>query len=489
MREGIGRHWEMVRQSLALDRAASAERLERRETEFLPAALEIIESPPSPVGRLLLWLLCGFLGIALLWSILAKVDIIVAAPGRIAPLDSVQTVSWGGSGDGAEGTVGVVRAVHVAEGDNVRRGQLLISLDSTIVGADSDQARRGLDSAQVEAARSRALIDYLAGGRAEMRAVPGLSPEEMAVQRQLVRSTIGEYEARAASIAQQQAEKQAQLQSAQRQRAMLADTLALLDKEIGMRSELAAKGYQSKVSLYQIQQVRIERLRDMEQQQSLAAQAGASLADLALQRQQLRAALSRGSLADLSKASDDASLRERELAKAQRRSALLQIRAPVDGTVEQLRVRTVGGTVQAAQPLVSIVPSRGPLFVEALVPNAEIGFVRLGQRVQVKVDAYPFTDYGMLHGVVHSIGRDSVQGLEEEARPDPAGPTGFKVRVRLSDTMLRSGDCSPGSRDCHLLRLTSGMRVQAEIRTGRRRIIQYLLSPLVEAGAEAGRER
>lgn len=489
MRESLRRHWDMVRQSLALDRAAAAGRTERRETEFLPAALEIIESPPSPAGRLLLWLLCGFLGIALLWSILAKVDIIVAAPGRVSPLGSVQTVSWGGSGSDAEGSVGVIRDLRVAEGDRVRRGQLLIALDPTLVGAQSDQARRGLDSAQVEAARSRALVGYLTTGRIAMPDVPGLSAQDRTVQQQLIRSTIGEYAARAASIDQQRAEKQAQLDSAVRQRAMMADTLALLDKEIAMRSELAAKGYQSKVSVYQIQQVRIERLRDIEQQDSLAAQARAALADLAQQQAQLRQGLARGSLTDLSKASDDASLRRQELAKAQRRSALLQIRAPVDGTVEQLKVRTVGGTVQAAQPLLDIVPSGGPLFVEALVPNGEIGFVRLGQTVQVKVDAFPFTDYGMLHGVVTSIGRDSVQGLDEDSRPDPAAPTGFKVRVRLNDNALRSGDCRAGSTQCHVLRLSSGMRVQAEIRTGRRRIIQYLLSPLMQAGAEAGRER
>lgn len=489
MKAVLSRHWDMLRQSLALERAADRDHVQRQETEFLPAALEIIETPPSPAGRALILLLCGFLLVALLWSVLAKVDIIVAAPGRISPLDSVQTVSWGGTGGAVDGTVGVVRELRVAEGDMVRKGQLLIALDPTITGAESDQAQRGLDSAQAEAARSRALVGYLSTGRVAMPAVPGATPQEAAVQAQLVRSTVGEYEARAASIDQQRAEKQAQLQSAVTQRGMLADTLALLDKEIAMRSELAAKGYQSKVSLYQIQQMRIERQREIEQQESLAVQARAALADLGQQRQQLRESLARGSLADLSKASDDASLRARELAKAQHRDRLLQIRAPVDGTVENLRVRTVGSAVQAAQPLLSIVPRGGPLFVEALVPNAEIGFVRVGQAVQVKVDAYPFTDYGMLHGVITSIGRDSVEGLEEGGRAEASVPSGFKVRVRLQEDALRYGDCSPGSRDCHALRLTPGMRVQAEVRTGRRRIIQYLLSPLMTTGAEAGRER
>lgn len=487
MRAAIARHWDVLRQAWVQERAADREKQARRETEFLPAALEIIETPPSPLGRMLLLLLSGLLLVALLWSIFAKIDIIVAAPGKVSPLDSVKTVSWAGAGNGSDAMVGVVRELRVAEGDNVRRGQLLIALDPTISGADSAQARRGRDSAQAEAARSRALMTYLTTGRIVLPAATGLSDQEAAVQAQLVRSTIAEYEARSASIAQQRAEKQEQLQSALKQAQMLGDTLGLLDKEIAMRSELAAKGYQSKVSLYQIQQMRIERQRDIAQQQSLAVQSRAALADLGQQGRQLREGLARGSLADLSKATDDASVRGEELAKAQHRGALLQIRAPVDGTVEQLKIRTVGGTVQAAQPLLTVVPRGGVLFVEALVPNADIGFVRVGQAVQVKVDAYPFTDFGMMHGTVTSIGNDTINDPEEEGKS--ALPPSFKVRVRLDGDALRVGDCATDGPACRRLRLSPGMRVQAEIRTGRRRIIQYLLSPLMSAAGEAGRER
>lgn len=483
MRDAIARHWDMLRQSLADSRAADAMRGERSETDFLPAALEIIETPPSPAGRLLLLSLSGLLIIALLWSIFARIDIIVAAPGRISPLDSVKTVSWGGSSAASDGLVGVVRELRVAEGDRVRKGQLLIALDPTIAGAESQQAQRGLGSAQAQAARSRALMTWLSTGRIAMPPMPGLPAAEATVQEQLVRSTIAEYQAKSASLSQQRAEKQAQMTSAIAQRDMLGDTLALLDKEVAMRTELAAKGYQSKVSLYQIQQMRIERQREIEAQDSLATQARAALADIDQRQRQLREELTRGSLSDLSRATDDADLRAQELDKARHRNALLQIRAPVDGTVERLRVRTVGSAVQAAQPLLDIVPRGGVLFVEAIIPNADIGFVAVGQPVQVKVEAFPFTDYGMLHGTVASIGNDSINDPDDPAQPATPGPplAGFKVRVRLQETALRMGD--------RRLTLSPGMRVQAEIRTGRRRIIQYLLSPLMTAATEAGRER
>ncbi len=491
MKAAILRHWDMLRQSVDLARAEERDRSARSETEFLPAALEIIETPPSPAGRALLLLLSGLLLITLLWSIFAKIDIIVAAPGRISPIGSIRTLNWGGAGSGVDGTVGVIRSLPIAEGDAVKKGQLLIALDPTISGAESDQAQRGLDSAEAEAARSRALVAFLATGRVVLPALPGASPADVAVQGQLVRAIVAEYRAKLASLEQQRAEKEAQLQSAVSQRAMLSDTLTLLDKEIAMRTTLAAKGYQSKVSLYQIQQMRIERQREIEAQESTATQTRALLADIAQQRQQLRESLAKGSLSDLSRASDDASVRRNELTKAQHRRALLEIRAPVDGTVEQLRVRTVGSAVQAAQPLLNIVPHGGPLFVEALVPNAEIGFVRTGQLVRIKVDAFPFTDYGVLYGTVASIGNDSVDGLEEDSRPQAPTLSGFKIRIRIADDALRYGNCTKGGpkADCHALRLSPGMRVQAEIRTGRRRIIQYLVSPLVSAVSEAGRER
>lgn len=487
MSGAIARHWSILREAWRAQNTADRARQARRETEFLPAALEIIESPPSPLGRLLLLLLCALLFVALLWSLIAKIDIIVVGAGRVAPLESVKTVSWAGAGN--DGMVGVVRALNVSEGQQVRRGDVLIALDPTMADAESAQARRGRDSAQAEAARAGALMTYLASGRIVAPALPGQSAQEAAIQAQLVRTTIAEYEARAASIAQQRAEKEAALADALTQARMTRDTLALLDREIAMRTELASKGYQSKVSLLQIQQMRIEREREIARNESLAVQTRAALADLAQQSRQLREGMARGSLVELTKASDTASVQGEELAKAQRRTALMQIRAPIDGTVEQLKVRTVGGAVQAAQPLLTIVPQGGALFIEALIPNAEIGFVAVGQPVQVKVDAFPFTDYGMLTGTVASIGRDSVEEPAAGDRPDLTPLSGFKVRIRLASDRLAAGACADRTAPCPQLRVSPGMRVQAEIRTGRRRIIQYLLSPLMSATAEAGRER
>lgn len=482
----LRRNWDIIATAWRNGREGAAAQQRHGAPAFLPAALEIIETPPSPLGRTLLLGLCAMVVVALLWSAFGRVDVVVVAPGQTLPRARVQIVSWGGPGSGLEGTTGMVRALHVADGDRVRKGQVLVELDPTISGADAAQARRGLASAEIERARSRALVDYLATGRESLTLPPGLSAQEVATQRGLIRSTIAEYEAQAGVLRQMRAERAAELAGAITERAKLSETLVLLDKELAMRTQLAAKGYQSQVVVYQLQQVRVERVRNIELQEAAAAKARAAIAGIDQQLRERREALAKGGLTTLAKADDEAGLRREEIVKADRRSALLQIRAPMDGTVEQLQVNTIGGAVEPARPLMTIVPSGGALVAEARIENRDIGFVHVGQDVAVKVEAFPFTDYGLLHGRVTSIGRDAVATGEADK---PGAPV-FVVRIRLDRTAVTVGDCSvPQSPNCREIPLGPGMALQAEIRTGRRRIIEYLLSPLRRAVSEAGRER
>ncbi len=492
----VTRWWHIVQVAWEEDRASAPTRHQYDEPAFLPAALEIIETPPNPLGRTLLLALCAMVVAALAWSILGHVDVVVVAPGKTLPREHVQIVSWSGPGSGLEGATGVVRALHVADGDRVRKGQLLIELDPTISGADTAQAQRGLLSAEADAARSRALVNYLDHGVIDVQVPPGLSSDEAGRLQALVRSTIEEYEARIAGLRQARAEHVADLASAETERTKLGEMLVPLDKELAMRTELAAKGYQSKVALYQLEQVRIERVKNMELQVSAAAKARAAIAGIDAQLREARQVFARGGLTDLAKAGDDSSVRRDEIVKAAHRTALLQIRAPVDGTVEQLQVHTVGGTVEPAQPLLTIVPLDDALVAEAQVENRDIGFVRVGQPVAIKVEAFPFTEYGVLQGTVTSVGRDGVAmpnaGDPTGVAAAPAKSLGFVVRIRLRKSFVMVGDCDrarTASPYCRPTALSPGMALAAEIRTGRRRIIDYALSPLMKASTEAGRER
>ncbi|MEJ2687205.1 MAG: HlyD family type I secretion periplasmic adaptor subunit, partial [Gammaproteobacteria bacterium] len=164
---------------------------------------------------------------------------------------------------------------------------------------------------------------------------------------------------------------------------------------------------------------------------------------------------------------------EKEVLKARRRTHLQRLRAPVAGVVQQLAVHTVGGVVSSAQPLMEIVPADGELEVEAQLANRDVGFVHAGQTAQLKVEAFPFTRYGVLPAEVTNISSDALQ--------DGNGRLVFGARARLTRPFMRV----EGRR----VRLMPGMAVTLEVNTGRRRLIEYLLSPLLRHAQEAARER
>jgi hemolysin D len=443
----------------ALETQRSKSRRRYEQSEFLPAALEVIESPASPFGRVGLWFLIVAVVLALLWAFIGKLDVVVVASGRTIPADRVKLVQ--------PSELGVVRAIHVREGQQVRAGQLLIELDPTTTGADDVQARTGLNAAEMDRARSRALLSYL-GGRGLAFAPPsGAAPATASVQRELLQSQVQEFEARRGMLMQERGQHMAELAGARAEVAKLRDTLPLLDRQLEARRSLADKGHYSRLRVLEMEEQRIDRARSMEVQQAAAARAQAAIGGIDQQMNQLRSELVRTTVTDLAQAQDNATLRSQEIAKTGMRNRLMQLRSPVDGTVQQIAIHTRGGVVEPAQALMVIVPRDSQLVVEARVTSRDIGFVRAGQPVRVKVDAFPFTDYGTIDGVLESVSADAMD--------DEKLGLVYTARIRME-----------GRRP---LPLTPGMSISAEIKTGSRRVIQYLLSPIMTRLDEAGRER
>jgi hemolysin D len=189
-------------------------------------------------------------------------------------------------------------------------------------------------------------------------------------------------------------------------------------------------------------------------------------------------------LKDLAEAQQRADELAQQEAGAAHKAAETELTAPIDGTVQQLAVHTVGGVVTPAQALLTVVPNDAPVLIEAMVENDDIGFVHAGQAVEVKVKTFPYTRYGLLHGTVLDVSRDAVcqegDGVRKRADrgnaeagegPDGTGSgSGYVAHVALERTSLAV--------DGREQRLETGMEVTAEIKSGRRRVISYLLSPL-----------
>ncbi len=474
----LARHWLILRTSWATQSDADKAKKPQSDYEFLPAALEIIETPASPGLRWLLLLLCGLLALAIGWSFIGKVDVVAVASGKTLPMASVKIIQ--------PIEIGSVRAIHVKNGQHVEKGQLLIELDSTLAGADQAQATQGLMSAQIGEARNNALMAYLDGRRARFNAPAGTPNNIAETQGQMIESLIAEYEAQQAGLTQARAEKFAELEGAHAEIAKLEQTLPLLDRGYAKRKELTDKGYFSEIRLLDFEQQRVELINNIDVQKSNAAKARAAIANLDAQMRALRASFGKEAVTDLAKSEDESAIRSQELLKTDRRREFQQLRAPINGTVQQLSINTIGGIVQPAQALMVIVPDGSTSAVEAQILNKDIGFVREGQAVRVKLEAFPFTDYGLIEGVVQTISRDAIDQSQDGPQRDKNNRPVQPGLIYMSRIALRTNTIRIAGRDQPV---GPGLAVQVEIKTGERRIIDYLLSPIAQTVTEAGRER
>jgi len=465
----------------------------KKEHEFLPAALEIMEKPASPGMRWLLLLICTLFVLALIWAFFGKIDVVATAAGKTVPGDNVKVVQ--------PIEIGSVREIHVKNGQFVKAGELLIELDPTLANADEAQSTQTLLSARIIQARNDALLAHLQGRRARFVPPEGTPPDIIRTEEAFVANATAQYDAQRAALTQQRAESQAELAAANAEIAKLEEALPFIDQQLGARAELAERGYFSKLQLLEYEQLRAEHLRNIEVQQANKQRAEAAIGRLEAELRSLRAGFGRTAVTDLAEANDRATMANEELRKAERMRRFQELRAPVDGVVQQLTVGTVGGVVQPAEPLMVIVPCtsgdasdaascNGGITVEAFVQNKDIGFIKAGQRVAVKLEAFNFTDYGLIEGTVTNISRDAIDQSQQ-----PAGSVrdenGRPIQPGLVYAAKIDLACGQDDPERHPLcdRVQPGMSVQAEIKTGQRRIIQYLLSPISQAVNEAGRER
>jgi hemolysin D len=461
----LTRHWTAARDALDNERARSRRVLRTEETDFLPAALEVVERPVSPTARITAWLLLGLLAVALLWLVLGRVDVVASAPGKLVPADDVKLIQ--------PGAAGIVHAILVRDGQSVRAGQALVELDPTVSDADTAQAGKALETAMLDAARLHAVLSALDGQGLRFTPPAGTTADVAATQIALARAQLADIQAAGQTHAADTQVARAARTEAQIEAAKLTETLPLLDEQIAANEKLLEKGYVSKLRVIEMRRQRLSAARDRDAALATERKAEAQIAVTGGNSSQSTAEARARVLADLAKAESDARLRKEELTKATNRSSLQRLVSPVDGTVTQLAVHTVGGVVEAAKPIMVIVPARGRLVAEVAIANRDVGFVSAGQPVALKIEAFPFTRYGAVQGRLEQISSDAVQ--------DEKRGLIYTARVALDRATIQ--------RDGATIALTPGMAVTADIRTGRRSLASYLLSPIDEIRTTAARER
>ncbi|MGA8136040.1 MAG: HlyD family type I secretion periplasmic adaptor subunit [Pseudomonas gingeri] len=438
------------------------------EVQFLPAALALQDQPVHPAPRYIQWTIMLFAVLALLWAILGEIDVVATATGKIVASGKSKTIQ--------PSEVAVVKSIRVHDGQLVKAGDVLVELDTSMTGADIKRLKSDLLAAEVDSARATALIESIRTGKEPGSLaghIPQAAPEqEMAAQRWLQ----GQYQELRSSLEQIDAEveqRSAEIQSTRATLASLQKTLPIARRLAEDYQQLLEQQYLPRHAYLEKQQALLDQERDMAVQQSRLAEVSASKKE-AERRRQVLLAQTRRTMLDLQQQSEQkAASLVQELNKAEQRDHLMSLTAPVDGTVQQLAVHTIGGVVTAAQPLMVIAPNDQPVEVEAMLENKDVGFVRAGQEATVKVETFTFTKYGTVEGEIVSVSNDAI---EDEKR----GPI-YSSRVRLLKDFVMVRD--------QKVALSPGMSVTVEVKTDRRKVIDYFLSPLQQYTDESLRER
>lgn len=455
------------------------------ETAFLPAALEVVETPPSPLGRAIIATIIAFFCIALAWASIGTVDIVASAPGRIIPNDRTKLIQ--------PFETGVVRAIHVRDGDTVKAGDVLIELDPTINAAEVEHVKSDLTAAKLDLARLKAALAGNANPLDAFVPPPGAPAALVETYRRFLLIQTSEHNAKLAEIDRQLAQKQAEGETISATMGKLEAIIPPLQERTNMRKNLFDRDLGSKIAYLNELQDLIGQQNELLVQKSRRHEVDVAVSVLKETRAKAEAEYQRALFDDLAKAEQKVAGLSQDAIKAERKAGLQLLTAPVDGVVQQLAVHTVGGVVTPAQALAVVVPLDAHLEIEAMVSNQDIGFVSPGQDAEIKVDTFNFTRYGLLHGRVLSVSRDAVSGEKnaENARDketaqsasDETKQTGpaYVARVALARTQMQV--------EGRTAQLEPGMSVTVEIKTGSRRIITYLLSPLLRYRQEVLRER
>jgi hemolysin D len=411
-------------------------------------------------------IILAFAALALAWAMFGQIDIVASAQGKLIPdarskvLQALEAAS--------------IAALHVQDGQKVKQGELLIELDATQTGADHARIREELKAARREAARAQALLAALDSGRAPRLtpAIPGQEEQHAAEQRLLE----GEWAAHITQMAQLDAEirqRRAELQGNEELLAKLQETLPIIRARATDYQRLQQENFISRHGWLEKEQARVEAERDLSAQAARRQEIHAALAVAERQRAAQQAQTRRATLDRLREAEQKALALEQEHIKAGNRVEHMRLTAPVAGTVQQLALHTLGGVVTPAQALLVIVPDDLPLEVEAFVENKDIGFVRPGQEVEVKLEAFPFTKYGTLKGRLTQVSNDAIQ--------DEKRGLVYAARIQLARNSLDV--------DGKTVNLSPGMAVTVEVKTGKRRVIEFFMGPLMQYQSESLRER
>lgn len=437
--------------------------------EFLPAALEIQQTPPNKTARRIGQSIILLFIIGILWATIGKVDVMAVAEGKIIPSSYSKHIQ--------PLDKGVISHIYVREGQVVKKGEKLVALDKTLTAADQNRLTNTMNASQLDQQRLNQFIQLLEG-KSKTLSLPvkkngNNNSEALFNQNQLLQQQWQQYQAQRGSLDSSKNAKQAELETVEAQIEQLRQTLPIVTQRAANYEKLLSTNMVAKDEYLKIEQERIEQQQTQQALYAQKRQLQASLQEIDKNSSALKAETLAMAYQQLAETSEHIKALQEELAKATDTNAKQILYAPVDGVVQEMKINTIGGVVLEAEDLMTIVPSNEVLEVQAFIDNKDIGFIAPGMPAEIKVQTFPFTQYGVINATVKTVTDDALANQEK-------GLFFAMQLVMEKNTIMVNG--KP-------IALRPGMQVTAEVKTGKRRIIEYLLTPVMKGFKESVRER
>ncbi|HJU15383.1 MAG TPA: HlyD family type I secretion periplasmic adaptor subunit, partial [Stellaceae bacterium] len=458
------------------------------DREFLPAVLEIIETPPSRFRSVLGYALCAVLAAMLLSLWLGRLSAFAVAPGEVAASGQTKVIE--------PREAGQVTAIPVRDGDHVAGGQILVTLDPTAAIADRTIVTNKLVNARAEGIRFTAEIAAAEAAQVNPKPAvvwPADIPSAIREREEgVLEADLTRFAAALSSLAAQRQEKESERDKFAGSIKAQKELIAIITQHVAMHEELARQGVESRALLLDAR-AKLDRAEfDLTGLEGSLNSATAAIAVLDSKIAKTRRDFAAAATQQLAAAESQAEQLAEALKKASKTVADMTLRAPIPGTIEAVAVTTVGQAVKPGQQLMQLVPDGQALEIKAYVLNSDIGFVRKGQKVTIKVDTFPYTRYGTIAGTVTQVGTDAIPGtaalrqqvnasqpvskgkLSDTSAAEQTSDLVFPVTIAPSRTAIAVGGA--------LRPLLPGMSVVAEITTGTQRALDYILFPLLRGG-------
>ena len=466
------------------------------DRDFLPAALAIVEEPLSPARVAFVYSLCALLATALLWACFSKLDVFAVAPGKFQTTGRTKVVQ--------PLQPGKVVAINAKDSDRVKAGDILVQLDPTDAQASETSAAAAHAAVRAEIARLN--VEIAAAGVAQIDTHPVIAwppdvPQDLRRREQAVLdSDLAKLAADLANLDAQRTEKIAERDMYTANIAANKNLIESLSALVGMTEKMTKQGWSSQAQyLRQVDPV----LKVKETEASLEGQLATAVQEIAVVETQIVQARQTFLAAETSQlASDERNVDqlEQNLVKATQKLREMTLRAPIDGTVQASAVTTIGQVVTTGQQLMDVVPDNDRLQIQAYVLNEDIGFVKPGQPVNIKIDTFPYSRYGSIDGTVLKVANDAIPGKQGQQQqmngsqaPSLDGTMSITTAAQATQDLVYPVIIEPAQTtmdvDGKQVPLVSGMTLTAEIKTERRSAISYILSPLVDTLSTAAHER